>query len=65
MCFTPFSFKNCVNSADTNCGPLSLTSCCGRLYVEKILLNSVMTLADVVEVNWIISGHSHSQLPET
>ena len=29
MCLILFAFMNLVNSSDTNCDPLSLTTCCG------------------------------------
>ena len=44
LCFTLFSFTNWANSADTNWGPLSLTSCHGRPYAAKTLVSSVKDL---------------------
>ena len=57
MCLTTFAFVNCTNSSDTNCGPLSLTICCGMPFRLKISRSSIMVSCAVVELMIFTSGN--------
>ncbi len=57
MCFTRLLLRNHSNSSETNCGPLSDTSCSGRPYAANNFRNSLMVAEDVVVLISMTSGH--------
>ena len=48
---------NVSNSAETNCGPLSDTTCSGRPYDENNSRNTSIVLFDVVDCIIFTSDH--------
>ena len=57
MCFIPFCAINRAKSSATNYGPLSVTTCFGSPFLEKMLRRTAMVLVAVAVVMIITSGH--------
>ena len=41
MCFTPLLARNCLNSSEINCGPLSDTNCRGIVPVARVVVDTI------------------------
>ena len=57
MCLIRLFRRNCENSDDVNCGPLSETSCSGRPCGANIVLRTSIVFSDVVDDITATSGH--------
>ena len=61
-CFIPLALQKFENSEETNCGPLSLTSCLGRPCIANVPSKTFIVLVTVVDVMSTISGHLEKAL---